>query len=227
MESVGPALPPPPHAEERAEASVRFKEILGDTAALLLFSILGYLDLFVTKHYYDDAGASAYGRAGLVAKSFLYLASALNMVLLPAVAAAREGGRDPKKILLRFLGAMLLVNLIGLAFVWNFTDFCLRTLCGPDPAFLALSPLVRIFSVASILLALFQMVLFYLLAMRQRASRWIMALMVPFYYGLLVCNHAEPADVVSSLMLVSAAGFLAWAFGAASSFLPGAQARRG
>jgi len=213
LRGLGPAVDPPPHAEERATLGVRFREILGDTLALGLFSALVYLDLFVTKHYYPDAGASAYGRAGLVAKSFLYLATALNMVLLPAVASAREGGRDPKKLLFRFLGAMLVVNLLGLAFVWTFTNFCLRLLCGPDPSFLALAPLVRIFSVATIVQSLFQMVLFYLLAMRQRSGLGIMAVTVPVYYGLLIFHHEKPEDVVASLGFVAAAALLAglWA----------------
>jgi O-antigen/teichoic acid export membrane protein len=217
LSGLGPAVAPPPHAVERSTLGVRLREILGDTLALGLFSVLVYLDLFVTKHYYPDAGASDYGRAGLVAKSFLYLATALNMVLLPAVASAREGGRDPKKLLFRFLGAMLVVNLLGLAFVWTFTDFCLRLLCGPDPAFQALSPLVRVFSIATIAQSLFQMVLFYLLAMRDKAAVWIMGVAVPIYYTLLVFHHEQPGDVVASMGFVAAAALLvglwaAWRF---------------
>lgn len=184
----------------------RWSEALADTATLTLFSLLLYLDLFVAKHYYSEVQVADYGRAALVSKSFLHLASAFNMVLLPAVAAALEGGRNTRTLLLRFIAAVLAIDLIGLAVVWSATDFCIRLLCGPDPSYLALAPLVRVFSMATIVQALFQLTLFYLIAVRSRATLWLMLGLTPLYYVVLAASHESPFDLVRGLALCAGLG---------------------
>ncbi len=186
----------------------RWSEALADTATLTLFSLLLYLDLFVAKHYYSDAQVADYGRAALVSKSFLHLASAFNMVLLPAVAAALVGGRSTRALLLKFIAAVLVIDLIGLGVVWGATDFCIRLLCGPDPNYLSLAPLVRVFSVGTIVQALFQLTLFYLIAIRSRATLWLMLALTPVYYLVLAASHESPFDIVRGLALCAGLGLV-------------------
>lgn len=221
LSGLGAPRQPAAAAAGRGGWRARLGEAGADSLVLLLFSLMGYLDLFIAKHYYDDQGASGFSRAALVAKSFLHLTAALNMVLLPAVAAAREGGRNTKVLLMKFLGAAAAIDAAGMAFVWLFTDFCVQLLCGPAPAYLALSPLVRVFSAATILQALFQLCLFYLLAMRSRAALNIMACLLPAYYALLHFRHDQPIQIVAGLALAAGAG-LAGAFW--SAMRPGAAA---
>jgi O-antigen/teichoic acid export membrane protein len=164
---------------------LRARDMALDTIALGLFSLFCYIDVMVLKHYLDDSHAALYSRAALVAKSFLYLAAALNIVLLPAVASARAAGRDPRPILARLLGAALGLDLLGLAGLWLLTGWAIRLLCGPDPAFQSLIPLVRTLSLAMIPMGLFQMVLFYHVAMGSRLPLVLMLLGVPVLWFLL------------------------------------------
>jgi O-antigen/teichoic acid export membrane protein len=170
-----------------------------DTAALGLFSVLCFIDVLVMKHHLDDAGAGLYSRAALVAKSFLYLAAALNIVLLPAVAAARAAGHDPRPILAKFLGAALILDLVGLAGLWLLTGWSIRLLCGPDPALQALIPLVRDLAMAVIPVGLFQLVLFYHLALGSRLPLLLMALGVPILWFLLERAGGDMAQVPACL----------------------------
>lgn len=170
-----------------------------DTLTLGLFSLFCYIDILVVKHHLDDSGAALYSRGALVAKSFLYLAAALNIVLLPAVASARAAGRDPRPILIKLLGGALALDLIGLAGVWLLTPLAIRLLCGADPAFQTLIPLVRTLSLAIIPLGLFQMVLFYHVAMGSRLPLWLMAAGVPVLWLLLDGAAGDPMQVPARL----------------------------
>lgn len=174
-----------------------------DTAALALFSLLCFLDVMVVKHAQGDEVAALYSRAALVAKSFLYLAAALNIVLLPAVASARAAGKDARPILGRLLAAALGLDLLGLAGVWYLTGWVIQLLCGPDPAFQALIPLVRDLSLAVIPVALLQMVVIYHLAMGSRLPLALLAFGVPMLWQWLEAAHGAPTEVPLRLGSVS------------------------
>lgn len=193
------------------------REMAGDAALLGLFSLLVSLDLFVVKHRLDAGPAALYARAALVAKSFLYLTAALNMVLLPAVSAARARGEETRaRTALRdCLGAALLLELAGLAAVWAFTPFVIALFCGGE-SFQVLGPLIRLFSAAVVPLALAQPVLYYLAAARDYRALRLLAGTAAAYSVLLHHAAGDPARIVLSLGLASAAllaGTLLLAFG--------------
>ncbi len=178
-----------------------WKEAALDAMILGLFSMLCFLDVMVLKHRLDPAAAALYSRASLVSKSFLYLAGALNLVLLPAISAARASGQPASapRALWKFMGLMLALDLAGLALVAWKTSFVIRLLCGPDPAFLELAGLVRIYSAAVIPLALLQMALFYLLALRDYRVLGLMGVGLAVYAFLISWVPAEPLNVVACL----------------------------
>jgi O-antigen/teichoic acid export membrane protein len=143
----------------------------------------------------------------LVAKSFLYLAAALNMVLLPVVAALRAKGQDAegRAALLKFLVAALGIELLGLALVWLATPWVIRFLCGSEPAFLDLAPLVRVFSAAVLPLALAQLLIYYLLACRDYRSLWLCGGVTLGYTASLQWGAFEGPAVPSRLALAAGA----------------------
>lgn len=204
LAGIGPAPKAAPASVQGWRKALR--EAGSDTAVLTLFALLAFLDVMVLKHHLPDQQAALYGRAALVAKSFLYLAGALNLVLLPAASRALAAGRDPRPLLLRFVGAALAVDLLGLAFVWAFAPWCLRLLAGPDPAFQAMAPLTRWFSLAVIPLALLQLSLAYLLAVRQRGLPLALAALVLLFWGLLEAAWRDERLVVAALGGVSLLG---------------------
>jgi O-antigen/teichoic acid export membrane protein len=202
---MGPAVTPAPLHLGRG-----LKEMGADVAVLGLFSVICFLDVFVIKHRLDDSSAAMYSRAALVAKSFLYLASALNMVLLPAVSSARAKGGEAqaKKALLKFVAAALGIDLLGLLFVWIFTPLSIRILLGPNPDFQSLAPLIRIFSVAVVPLALSQLVIYYLVAARDYRVLWLVLIAAGLYALLLQTGASEASHVVLSLGSVASALFV-------------------
>lgn len=202
-------LGPPPEHHEDATRGWResLREASGDTLVLSLFALMAFLDVMVMKHHYPDAQASEYSRAALVAKSFLYLAGALNIVLLPSASRALAAGQDPRPLLLRFVLGALAVDLAGLAGFWALTPLCLRLLVGPGHE--ALVPLVRVFALAAIPLALLQMLLTYLLAVRQRHIPAALAALVLLYWGALEASWTSQERVVLVLGLCCGLGLAA------------------
>lgn len=197
----------------------------GDTLALTLLSLLGYLDVLVLKHHYPDDRAAIYFRAALVAKSFLYLPTALNVILLAAAAREIAGRRDPRRIFMKFLGAAFALDVIGLAGVWLLTSFCLMVVAGRGVEITPqLLDLTRWFSLAVIPLGLVQMGLTYLLAIRHGGAAWAMAVLAGVYFTLLQFTWDSEYKVVATLAVCSA-GALAWTLWAALSEPPKRLAR--
>lgn len=216
---LGPARPPvrrPGHGR-----AVALREGLSDSLALTLLALLCYLDVVVLKHYYPDERAGLYSRAALVAKSFLYLPSALNMVLLAAAAREVAGGRDPRRLLKLFLAGALALDAAGLAVVWARPAFCLGLVAGFDPRFATdtVLALIRWFSLAVVPLGLLQMVVAYLLAIRRRGIAVGLGVLALLYFGLLRQVWNNEFAVVASLGACSSVG-LAVALGSALLWPP-------
>jgi O-antigen/teichoic acid export membrane protein len=177
----------------------RVLELGGDTVALGFFSLLCFLDIFIVKHYWLEDEAALYSRAAMVAKSFLYAATAINLVALPVVAAARAKGLDTRPLLLKFLLSMLAIEALGAVFVWRFTDLTIVLLCGNQPEFLKLAPLARWFCLAVIPLALYQLVLLYQLAVGSKGVLAWETLVIALYAVLLNRYHGTKEQVVACL----------------------------
>lgn len=192
-----------------------------DTAALALFSLACFLDLFVFKNAWgglDDEAVAFYSRAALAGKAFLYLATAFNLVALPAISAAHARRQDTRRLLGRFLLGMLGVLALGLALLWAFTPLALRILVGGLPEVPALVPVVRVFALAVVPLALFQLVLFHGLAVGAPGFTRLLAVVILGYHVALSRWHADPLQVVgclagAALGLLLGGLWLAWRFG--------------
>src|SRR5207244_684832 len=77
-------------------------------------------------------------------------------------------------------------------------------LCGPDPAFQGLAPLIRWFCAGVIPLAGYQLVLLYQLSTELPGTLVFEAVLVVLYAGGLFFFHADGGQVVACLSAVSA-----------------------
>jgi O-antigen/teichoic acid export membrane protein len=203
---LGLGSAPRSKAKPAAEWRAALHEASADTLVLTLFALMAFLDVMVMKHHHPDERAALYNRAALVGKAFLYLASAFTLVILPATARAMAAKEDPRPLLRRFLLAALGLDLLGLAGLWALTPLCLWLLVGPG--YESLAPLTRWFGLAVIPLALLQLVLTYLLAVRQRGLVAAMGVLVLAYWGLLELNWDSELRVVASLGLSATLGLV-------------------
>ena len=193
---------------------IGLQTIVDDTLVLALFSTLCYVDVLILKHHYDEPRAAAYSRIALMGKSFLYLVIALSSVLFPTVVKARAEGRDPRPILWRFSAVAAVILALGWAALALWTPLAIRTLLGSDPAFLALAPLARGYAAAMIPVALFQMLLYYHLALRPRWLAGTLGVAVLVYVVGLNIFWASESSVI---MCLAAVGLGLWSVCAAKA----------
>jgi O-antigen/teichoic acid export membrane protein len=197
------------------EASHGWQGLLRDSLALALFSLICFLDIFVVKNALggvDDAAVAFHSRAALAAKSFLYISTAVNLVALPHISAAFARGQDARPLLGRFLGAMALVQALGLAAFWLTTPWALSLLLGPIPELPQLVPITRVFALAVVPLALLQLVLVHGLAVGAPGFVRLLAVTAGLYYLALRAWGPAPMAVVlclAGVATVALAGGLA------------------
>ncbi|MBM4321100.1 MAG: hypothetical protein FJ125_14395 [Deltaproteobacteria bacterium] len=193
------ALPRPTAPLLSQGSRQRLADAAFDAACLGLLSLLYYLDLFVIKHHGGDAVAASYSRAALVAKCLLYAPSAVVLVLLPAVAAARAAGRDPRPLLYKALGVTAAILALGLAVILLLTEPVAVLLCGDVAGVRALAPLIRSMAWAVVPLALYQIVVFHQVAVSQKSLILQEIVVVVLYVAVLELWHDTPEQVVACL----------------------------
>jgi hypothetical protein len=172
-----------------------------DTAAMALFSLVCFLDLFLFKHAYgaDEGLVAMYSRAAVMGKSFLYLGSAVTLVALPALGKAKARREDLWPLLLRFMGALVAMQAAGLALLWAFTIPLLKLLVGDLPSLPQVAPLARWFALAAAPLALFQLTMLYALVTHARGMVTVMAVVTLAFVAALTWLADGPYGYVACL----------------------------
>jgi glycosyltransferase involved in cell wall biosynthesis/O-antigen/teichoic acid export membrane protein len=149
----------------------------GETLTALLslgsFWVLAELDILLARHYLPDAVSGFYSSAGLVARSLLFLPSALALVALPRFAAARDRPDEAWAWLvtaLRLLVALVAVGLAGLVSLrWVVIGVAYGERYRPAASLLPL------LAAGSAVLAVINLLVFFHIAFRSRAYLFILA----------------------------------------------------
>ncbi|HRU38521.1 MAG TPA: oligosaccharide flippase family protein, partial [Candidatus Goldiibacteriota bacterium] len=201
------------YKEEAERGLIKKREILGHSvpvlAAMLGFSLLSYMDLFMVKHFFSREEAGFYAVTSIIGKAFLFFPAAIVMALFPKVAEHTELNRKSGTILAKGLGLTAAISAAGIIFCAVFPEFVIKLLTGGDK-YLAISGVVRLFGVAILPLVLFNVVLNYSLASRRHFFILFIYAGAALYAGLLWFFHDSFYRVLSVMfgvnVLVLAAG---------------------
>lgn len=174
--------------------------------ALLCFAILTSVDLILVKHFFEPLQAGYYSILSLVGRGFVSIAMAVSLAMFPQVSELHEQNKNPYLTLKKsLLICSLLFGLAILIFI-IFPQFFIRAVFGKK--YLAVSPLLRIFSIAVIPLALTNVLINYRLARRDVNFAYYLILGVIFYIAMLVLFHNSLLQVV---VIVGITGSLVFA----------------
>jgi len=174
--------------------------------ALLCFAILTNVDLILVKHFFEPLQAGYYSILSLVGRGFVSIAMAVSLAMFPQVSELHEQNKNPYLTLKKsLLICSLLFGLAILIFI-IFPQFFIRAVFGKK--YLAVSPLLRIFSIAVIPLALTNVLINYRLARRDVNFAYYLILGVIFYIAMLVLFHNSLLQVV---VIVGITGSLVFA----------------
>jgi O-antigen/teichoic acid export membrane protein len=131
----------------------------GVTIATLCVSSLAFSDVVIVKHVFDDQTAGLYSATSLAGKMLFWLVAFVPTVLLPRAVSLSTLGKPALPVLLQASATILALAGTGLVVFYFMPSLIIATLTGS--AYLAASPLLFPYGLASTLLAFLNTVVAY------------------------------------------------------------------
>jgi O-antigen/teichoic acid export membrane protein len=179
-------------------------------AGLALIAVLQNIDIIAAKHRFGTDLASSYGATAVAAKVLVWVAMGAGFYLVPEVSRRRAAGEDPRPILFRALG-IILVCAIPCLLIFAFEPrLLLRVAFGPKR--LLASGSLFVLGAAFTVLAATYLAIQYLLAMRRTWFLVVIAAVAVAEPILLLHASRKPAGFATVVLGVQALGAVA-AFG--------------
>jgi len=183
-----------------------FKDILSYALPVLFsflgFSLLGYIDLFIVKHFYPEEQAGFYAVTSIIGKAFLFFPSAVVMVLFPKVSEHYELNINPKNMLYKSLILTFIISLIGIIFCYLFPEFVLWLLTGGGKYY-AIKEIVRLFGIAILPLVLLNVIINYNLAVHNYSFIFVIYAGIILYIAILWFFHSNFYIVLLILFIMN------------------------
>lgn len=183
------------------------RELFGYAIPVLVanlgFSFLGYIDLFMVKHFFSESQAGLYAVTSIIGKAFLFFPVAVVMALFPKVAEHTELNKDTGKMLVKSLILTGAVSFAGIVFCFFFPEFVLLMLTGGGKYY-EIAGIVRLVGPAILPIVLLNVVLNYSLAIKRHEITYFIFAGIAAYAGLLWFFHASFYTVLGVLFGVNA-----------------------
>lgn len=184
-----------------------FKYSLPVLITILCFSLLINMDVVLVKHFFTPLEAGYYSVTSIIAKTIIYLPSAIGLVMFPRTSELYSLGQETTSVLGRSLlytsilcgGATLIYFLIP--------SFIVRLLFGEK--YLTIVPLVGIFALAMYSFSLLNVLFMYQLSINQIKFVKILAIGTVLEAILITIFHGTLFQVILCLLAVGSFLFLA------------------
>ena len=141
------------------------RTISGVGAAIVVLTLLSFLDVVLVKHYFDARQAGLYAAVNLTGKVVLFIVSFLPMTLLPKAVAKVKQGESPIGLLLQSAAGTLVMSGAALALFAFMPAKVISLLAGH--AFAPAAPYVFRYDIAMTLLAGITLVVNYKIALHR------------------------------------------------------------
>jgi O-antigen/teichoic acid export membrane protein len=174
--------------------------------SLFCFSGLVNLDMVLVKRFFAPDAAGAYSLSQMVGKIFLFLPSAISIVLFPRTAGLNARNQDTRGTLRQSLVLAFLLCAGAGVFYNLFPGFVLSVLVGkvsPETVMLG-----RFFSVSMSLFALVNILISYFLSLRDGRFIKYLVISAAAQYLFILMYHAS-LPVIQGIMCGNAAVLLA------------------
>jgi O-antigen/teichoic acid export membrane protein len=130
--------------------------------ATLFFMMLTYVDMILVKHYFAPEDAGIYATAEVLGKIVIYLPVSIVLALFPLVAESHALNQDSFHMLDKGLLYTGVISATTAFIFFLFPELSISTLFGNK--YLAAAPLLRLFSLAMVPLALINIIMYFNLA---------------------------------------------------------------
>lgn len=192
--------------------------LVGSLAVTSLYS----LDVIVVKHYFDAHTAGLYAGIATVARIIFFATASVLQVMMPSI-KRQQTGTSNKRMLGKSLLLLLTIGGLPLAVFCIIPSKVIGLLMGAT--YLPFAHLLPWLSLAIFLIAIFNLLVMYHIALRRFAAGFIALAGIAATYLLLGLHHQTVDAVVTSLCIGSTLSLLA--LGAWSGIRYVTQTRRG
>ena len=162
----------------------------------LVQMIINYFDLLLVKHYFDAFQAGQYTSLSLIGRMVYFIAWMFVMLLLPHVVNARKAGKPYKHLLTQYLAAIGLFVAIAVTGCYLFSEELVLIMFGGQ--YLAISPLLWKYALATGLFALGNIFIYYHLSLENYTPVGIAA----FFAALMVVALGSYHDSITLVVTV-------------------------
>jgi O-antigen/teichoic acid export membrane protein len=194
-----PARTAPPHPLRRLARDAAIP-----IAGLVLVAALQNVDVIMAKHALSEDDAGVYAATTVAAKLVVWVAFGIGLWVVPEATGAAAAGRDPRRVLARALGLILLVAIPALAIFAAVPGLLLGTAFGAE--YERGDEILLVLGAAYALLAMSLLCVQFMLGLHRRA----------FVLALAVASAAEPVLLLGADSLGSFAGTVLAVQGAAA-----------
>jgi O-antigen/teichoic acid export membrane protein len=120
---------------------------------------MNQIDVVVVKHFFSPKEAGLYHAAASLGKTLLFVVGVLNHTMFPKVTEAHARGVNPLPILKEYLAYVIGLCTLGIVAIWVTAPQLLAVTFGQ--AYVAATPLLRVFGLAVGLMALVSILVHY------------------------------------------------------------------
>lgn len=177
---------------------------------LLLLAVLQNVDVIIARHQLDSDRAGAYAIAAVAAKSVVWVAIGVGLQLLPEATRRHAAGLDPRPVLARSLGVLVVVAAPALLIFAAVPTLLLELAFGPEGAEGA--DALLLLGVAMTLLAVAYLTVQYMLALHEQRFLWVLAVVAIAEVTILFAGDfglVAFASIVLGIQVVAAGAVLA------------------
>ncbi|MEO0556437.1 MAG: oligosaccharide flippase family protein [Bacteroidota bacterium] len=162
----------------------------------LVQMVINYFDLLLVKHHFDAFQAGQYTSLSLIGRMVYFIAWMFVMLLLPHVVNARKAGKPCKHLLTQYLAAIGLFVAIAVTGCYLFSEELVLIMFGGQ--YLAISPLLWKYALATGLFALGNIFIYYHLSLENYTPVGIAA----FFAALMVVTLGSYHDSITLVVTV-------------------------
>ncbi len=175
-------------------------------AGLAVIAVLQNIDLIAAKHRFTKDIASSYGATAVAAKVVIWIAMGAGFYLVPEVSRRRAAGQDPRPVLARVLG-IILVCAIPCLLIFGFESKLLLRLAFGSKLTSA-SPSLLPLGAAFTVLAATYLAIQYMLALKRFWFLIVVGAVAVAEPVLLLQASRKPAGFATVVLAVQAVGAL-------------------
>lgn len=172
--------------------------------ALAIITLLQNVDLITAKHRFSDRVASSYAVAAVAAKVLIWVAMGASFYIVPETSRQRALGRDPRPVLLKSLGIVLVCALPCMLIYAFAAHPLLAAVFGKNKA-IASSSLLPLGAAFTVLAATYLAVQ-YMLALKRVWFLPAIGLIAAIEPVLLLQSSRHPASFATVVLLVQVLG---------------------